>query len=78
MLCSIIYQRQFWSIEREYGEFDQSCRQLSVLKMLNLEERYLKLKDSISEREIDYTAVINKLQCEIEKSIQYIQVALEK
>ena len=78
MLFSIIYQRQFWSIEREYGEFDQSCRQLSVLKMLNLEERYLKLKDSISEREIDYTAVINKLQCEIEKSIQYIQVALEK
>jgi len=78
MLFSIIYQRQFWSIEREYGEFDQSSRQLSVLKMLNLEDRYLKSKDSISEIEIDYTVAMNKLQCEIEKSIQYIQIALEK
>ena len=78
MLFSIIYQRQFWSIEREYGEFDQSSRQLSVLKMLNLEDRYLKSKDLISEIEIDYTVAMNKLQCEIEKSIQYIQIALEK
>ena len=78
MLFSVIYQRQFWSIEREYGEFDQSSRQLSVLKMLNLEDRYLKSKDSISEIEIDYTVAMNKLQCEIEKSIQYIQIALEK
>lgn len=78
MLFSIIYQRQFWSIEREYGEFDQSSRQLSVLKMLNLEDRYLKSKDSISEIEIDYTVAMTKLQCEIEKSIQYIQIALEK
>lgn len=78
MLFSIIYQRQFWSIEREYGRFDQSSRQISVLKMLGLEERYRRKDDLITDQIIEYTEVEEKFNNEVQMSIQYLQTALKK
>lgn len=77
MLFSIIYQRQFLSIAREYGEFDQSSRQLSVLEMFDLKDRYCTSKDAINEDIIDYEVVKKKMSFEKKKSLQYLKIALE-
>lgn len=78
MLFSIIYNKQFWSVEREYGEYDQSSRQHSVLKMLNLEDRYISKDDRIKEKRINYEPVKIKLNHEVQKSISYLKMALEE
>ena len=78
MLFSIIYQKQFWSIEREYGEFDQSSRQLSVLEMIKLNNRYCRIKDPITFEVIDYTIVDERLKEKVYESIEYLKDALEK
>lgn len=78
MLFSIIYQRQFWSIAREYGEFDQSSRQLSVLELFGLNVRYCRTQDAITEDTIDYEAVQQRMDNEIEESLNYLRKALEK
>lgn len=78
MLFSIIYHRQFWSIAREYGEFDQSSRQLSILQMLGLEDRYCRAQDSIIEDNIDYAVIQKRLDDEREKSLSYLRRALER
>ncbi len=77
MLFSIIYHKDFSSIEREYGEFDQSSRQLSVLGMLGLNSRYCRLEDKISLGKIDYETVDKKLQENIDESLNYLKLALE-
>lgn len=77
MLFSIIYQRQFWSIAREYGEFDQSSRQLSVLEMLGLNVRYCRTQDAITGDIIDYEVVQKRINNEREKSLNYLRRALE-
>lgn len=73
MLFSVLYKKDFWSIEREYGEFDQSSRQKTVLTMLELEERYVTPSDSIKESEINYPLVIDKLSTMKEKSLAYLR-----
>lgn len=76
MLFSIMYHKEFWSVAREYGEFDQSSRQLSVLNMIGL-DRYC---DSVSEWNqelIDYRHVDDVLNREKEKSLDYLRRALE-
>lgn len=78
MLFSIIYHRQFWSIAREYGKFDQSSRQLSVLEMFGLNARYCRTQDIITEDTIDYETVQKRMDSEIEKSLNYLRRALEK
>ena len=78
MLFSIIYHRQFWSIARAYGEFDQSSRQLSVLEMFGLIARYCRTQDVITEDIIDYEAVQKRMDNEREKSLDYLRKALEK
>jgi hypothetical protein len=77
MLFSIIYHKEFWSIAREYGEFDQSSRQLSVLNMLGL-NRYCTVNDEWNKEDIDYVAVDEKLQYERNKSFEYLRKALEE
>ncbi len=79
MLFSIIYQRPFWSIARNYGEFDQSSRQKTVLSMLKLENRYI---DSnclarISVEGIDYKDASAVLQQKRKYSIDYLENALK-
>lgn len=78
MLFSIIYRKQFWSIEREYGEFDQSSRQLSVLKMLNITDRYCRAEDPVTQTIIDYELVAKCLEKQINESIQYLKNSLER
>lgn len=77
MLLSIIYHKQFWSIAREYGEFDQSSRQRSVLDMLGLQTRYYRNGEELAQGEIDYTAVERILLAEREKSLEFLRKALE-
>lgn len=78
MLFSITYQKQFWSIEREYGEFDQSSRQLSILNMLGLENRYCRVVDELAPDKIDYSSVDRILVTEREKSVSFLKRALEQ
>lgn len=78
MLFSIIYHKQFWSIQREYGEFDQSSRQLSVLDMLGLQSRYCRENDELIQERIDYTEVEQVLLSEREKSLDFLRKALEE
>lgn len=79
MLFSIIYQRPFWSIARNYGEFDQSSRQKTVLSMLKLENRYIDRNnlENISVESIDYNAVNEVLLQKRECSIDYLDKALK-
>lgn len=77
MLFSLIFNKQFYSIEREYEGYDQSSRQLSLLKYLSLEENYIKKGCVILENNIDYNNV-NKLLTDFkEKSLLYLKQALE-
>lgn len=78
MLFSIIYHKRFWSIEREYGEFDQSSRQLSVLHMLSLQSRYCRCNEALVRENIDYAKVEETLQAEREKSLDFLRKALEQ
>lgn len=78
MLFSIIYQKGFWSIERNYGEYDQSSRQRNVLSMLHLENRYI--SDNVAEiafEGIDYTKVNKALQPQRDYSINFLNNALK-
>lgn len=77
MLFSIIFKKDFLSIEREYGEFDQSSRQMTVLKLLKLEDRYIHKYDDFVSEEIDYSLVTPILECEINKSVDYLKKAIE-
>lgn len=77
MLFSIIYHKQFWSIEREYGEFDQSSRQLSVLGMLHLNHRYCRVETPITFEKIDYAAIDEHLKEKVCESVDYLKCALD-
>ena len=79
MLFSIIYQRPFWSIARNYGEFDQSSRQKTVLSMLNLEKRYIDRNniEDVSAEGIDYNEANEVLWLKREYSIDYLDKALK-
>lgn len=76
MLFSLIYHRPFCSIEREYGEYDQSSRQLSVLEMIGLGERYCHSQDPVVENSIDYASVQRKIDTEKTQSLDYLCEAL--
>ena len=79
MLFSIIYQRPFWSIARNYGEFDQSSRQKTVLSMIHLEERYIDKNnlETVSLEGIDYKDASAVLQQKRKYSIDYLENALK-
>ena len=78
MLFSIIYQKRFWSIERNYSQHDQSSRQKNILKLIGLENRYVKDPKLIDMSTIDYVKVSDSLDKEREKSLSFLQVALNK
>lgn len=78
MLFSITYGKDFWSVEREYGEFDQSSRQKTVLRMLSLENRYL-LPDgdlSFSAEPIDHAAVKKIIEQRRKESLDHLKKSL--
>lgn len=78
MLFSIMYQKEFWSVEREYGDFDQSSRQRSLLATLGLTRRYIGKEDTVLSDIIDYKSVNSKLDAEIQRSRDYLKEALER
>ena len=78
MLFSIIYQKKFWCIERNYAQHDQSSRQKSLLKLLGLGSRYVIDSSLIDMSDIDYVQVTEKLDKERESSFSYLTGALNK
>lgn len=77
MLFCIIYHKKFWSIKREYGEYDQSSRQLSVLAMFNLKEYYCDVDDTLIQKDIDYLEVEEILHKKRIESLKYLRGALD-
>lgn len=80
MLFSIIYEKEFYSVERNYGEFDQSSRQLTILKKVGLEDRYLKNESRMNFQQgiINYSKVNDILSNFRSESIDYLEGSLKK
>ena len=76
MLFSLIFHRNFWSVERNYGQFDQSSRQLTVLSMLNLTDRYIKNNYHFTEDQIDYVDVQSRIDVFVKLSTDYLKDSL--
>lgn len=79
MLFAINYHRNFWSVERNYGQFDQSSRQLTVLSILGIDERYVKKSDKFKFNDIpvDYDRIQPKLDEFITHSMNYLKESLK-
>ena len=79
MLFSIIYKKQFFSIERAYRQYDQSSRQKTVLGLLNIENRYLNQGAEIptESEEIDYGKIESILNNERQKSIEFLKKSIK-
>ena len=77
MLFAINYHKKFWSVERAYGEFDQSSRQITVLSRLQLMDRYIKDEIHINDDEIDYETVQKKIDDFVSFSMDYLKKAIE-
>lgn len=78
MLFSIIYQKRFWSIERNYSQYDQSSRQKNILKLIGLEDRYVVEPTFVDMSQIDYVKVSKQLDKERAKSLSFLLGALNK
>lgn len=78
MLFSIIYQKQFWAVERAYQIYDQSSRQLTVLSRLGIENRYVKGEAVLEKTPIDYNSVNEKLSDFISYSLKYLDESIKK
>lgn len=76
MLFSIIYNKNFWSLARNYQQFDQSSRQKSVLEKLGLNYRYIADINNINTSVIDYSKINTILDLERKKSLSYLSNAL--
>lgn len=78
MLFAINYHRKFWSVERNYTQYDQSSRQLTVLNRLDLVERYVKKNYEFTDAPIDYDYVQARIDEFADNSLKYLKTALEK
>lgn len=76
MLFSIIYQRNFWSFPRNYQKYSQASRQISLLNMLNLSERYSDQFGTKDPAPIDYTLVWQHLKNNQKSSLLFLKEAL--
>lgn len=77
MLFSIIFERKFWSVKRAYQQYDQSSRQITILRKLGLESKYITNCKEMSMEEVNYETVrliIEKLRKE---SLDYLKMAIE-
>ena len=77
MLFAINYHRKFWSVERNYSQYDQSSRQLTILSRLHLEDRYVKGDYNFTDIPIDYDYVQARIDEFIELSMDYLKSALK-
>lgn len=78
ILFSMIFNKNFNSLERQSKDYDQSSRQLSILETAGLETKYIKTDSNINLSEIDYKKISGKLDCFVEYSKKYLTEALLK
>lgn len=76
MLFSILFRRNFASIERIYREHNQSSRQKSVLSDFDLESHYSNIFSANLLNPINYDFVIRKLEKRKEESLAFLKNAL--
>ncbi len=76
MIFSINFEKEFLSVERQYGEFDQSTRQKSILELLNIKGNYNKT-GKVSRGNLDYKHINKELEKLRESSFQYLKGALQ-
>ncbi len=74
MLFAINFERDFWSVERNYRQFDQSSRQKSILEELELTERYQARRYAFINKRIDY----QRVRCLLEKKKKEAMAFLDK
>ena len=79
MLFSIIYEKEFFSVERAYKQYDQSSRQKTVLGALSLEDRYIASGGEIGQdiAPIDYAAVGAEIEKRRNESMAFLKDAIE-
>lgn len=78
MLFAINYHRNFWSVERNYSQYDQSSRLLTVLNRLHLEERYIQNNYEFTNVPINFENVQPQIDEFVNFSLNYLKTALEK
>ena len=76
MLFAINYHRKFWSVERNYSQYDQSSRQLTILSRLHLEDRYVKGDYNFTDVSIDYDYVQARINEFVKFSMDYLKSVL--
>lgn len=78
MLFSINYKRRFWAVARDYKQFDQSSRHQTVLKRLDLENRYLTNQYNFTLDDIDFDKVHKIIDADRAFSLNYLKESIEK
>ena len=76
MLFSIIFEKNFLSIEREYREYDQSSRQKTILEMFGLDAFYITENDEITENKIDYKSFSEEKNNFIHDSLKFLKESI--
>ena len=79
MLFSILYKKQFWSVERAYQQYDQSSRQKTVLDTFGLNGRYLAQGAEIplEGEDIEYVKIDEILARERARSMDFLKQSIE-
>lgn len=77
MLFAINYHKNFWSVERAYSQFDQSSRQLTILKKLKLENRYLKQMSRVDDTPICYEPTQDLIDDFVASSLEYLDKSIK-
>ncbi len=77
MLFAMNYEKKFWSVKREYGQYDQSSRQLTILENVNLTKRYCDGEFQFDNSDIDYIPVNEKLSEMRKKSVEFLSFAIK-
>jgi len=76
MLFSINFEKEFLSVERNYGNFNQSTRQKSILSLLDITNNY-NTTGKVSDSTLDYNQVKHRLNELRITSYQYLKRALQ-
>lgn len=76
MLFCINFEKNFLSVERVYGEFDQSTRQKSIMELLGITANY-NLTGKVTNPVVDYNQVMPRLDKMRQISHQYLMEALK-
>ncbi|MBQ7830915.1 MAG: polysaccharide pyruvyl transferase family protein [Clostridia bacterium] len=79
MLFSVLYEKQFWAVERAYQQYDQSSRQKTVLDMFGVNGRYLAQGAEIplESEDIDYQKIGEILANERMRAMDFLKKSIE-